>query len=274
VSLLNSITAQKNTLPPRVLIHGPEKIGKSTFFGGGTYGGQRHDGVERAVFIQTEDGLSGTHAQAFPLCNTYPDVLQQIGALGSEDHGYTAIVIDSVDWLEKLIVNHVVETSPEGKGGANATIETAHGGWGKGFGYVAREMQKVLDSLNYLRINKGMLIGLICHSQVVQYNDPLAEPYDRYELKLHQPKKSRGVRDMVSEWVDVIGFAQREVLVSRSTAADGQKIARGIAAPQSSPILHLTPQPGFIAGNRYGMAGKIQLSWAAFMAAYSQSTGV
>lgn len=251
---LKSIAKTKHAAPPRMLIHGPEKVGKSTF------------GAEAPapIFIRTEDGLNGIDAEAFPLAQSYQDVYDALAALCAEQHEYRSVVVDSADWLERLIHGKVLDTDPDGK----KTMEAAHGGYGKAYQVALTYWREVLGALDYLNKEKGMIVIVICHSVVVQFNDPEHEPYDRYEMKLHQPKKQTGARDMLCEWADVIGFAQRKIFVSKKDSASGDKVARGVNAGESNK-LHLVGSPAFVAGNRYSLPAEIDLHWSQFEAAMS-----
>lgn len=273
MSLLNEIKSQRAALPPRIIVHGPEKIGKTTFFGGGTYEGAAHPGADSAVFIQTEDGLTGSYANAFPLARSIDDVYAAIGALMQEEHQYKAVIIDSLDWLERLVFQRTIDLSPEKVAEINGTrqkatpvtMEVAHGGYGKAYGVALKLWSQILDGLNSLRA-KGMLIGMISHSKVVEFNDPTTEPYDRYELKLHSPRRNVGINDVTMEWADIIGFANRSVFVS-NVGDDKKKVNRAATGANAPRMLFVNGQPGFVAGNRFGMQD-VPLQWSAFLDEY------
>lgn len=76
--------------PPRVLIHGVAGIGKSTFAAS----------ADAPVFVLTEDGLGKLQVPHFPLATSYAEVAEALDALLEEDHAYSTVVVDSVDWLE------------------------------------------------------------------------------------------------------------------------------------------------------------------------------
>lgn len=259
---LASITKTKHASPPRMLIHGPEKVGKSTFFAGGPVNGVNHQGAPAPIFVRTEDGLNGIDTDAFPLAESYQEVLDALIALATDKHDYKTVVIDSADWLERLI--HAKVCADDNV----KTIELAGGGYGKGYTLALNHLREVLRALDYLNKERGMIVGVICHSIVAPFNDPINEPYDRFEMKLHQPKKSTGARDLLMEWADVIGFAQRRTLISQRQVADGGKVARGVNAPEANR-LHLVGSPAFVAGNRYSLPDVIDLNWQAFAEAMS-----
>lgn len=267
---LASIARTRHASPPRIVIYGPEKVGKSTFFAGGVVNGVVHESAPKPIFIRTEDGLNGLDVDAFPVAEQYSQVIEAITALAQEEHDYGTVVLDSADWLERLIHQAVIQSCPLEVRGTK-TMETAHGGYGKAYGIALAYWREVMAGLDYLNKQKAMVVGVICHSQVVTFNDPLAEPYDKWETKLHKPNKGTGARDLLSEWADVIGFAQREGYVRRQETTDGKQVARGVAAKGASNKLHLVGSPGFIAGNRYGLPEAIPLSWPAFAAALAKA---
>jgi len=259
---LNSIKKTKHASPPRMLIHGPEKCGKSTFYAGGLVNGAQHASAPAPIFVRTEDGLNGIDTDAFPLASSYQEVIDALTILATDKHDFKTAVIDSADWLEHLIHTKVCEDDNV------KTIELAGGGYGKGYTLALNHWREILRALDYLNKERGMIVGVICHSVVVAFNDPLHEPYDRFEMKLHQPKKSTGARDLLLEWADVIGFAQRKAFISQRDTASGEKVARGVNAPESNR-LHLIGSPAFVAGNRYSLPEEIDLNWQAFADAMS-----
>jgi hypothetical protein len=251
------------------VIFGPEKVGKSTFFAGGLVNGQVQASAPKPVFIRTEDGLNGLDVDAFPLAESYQQVREALTALAQEQHDYQTVVIDSADWLERLIHQHTIDTCTTDVRGIK-TMESAHGGYGKAYAIALSYWREVLSGLDYLNKQRGMVIGVICHSTVITVNDPfLPEPIDKWETKLHKPNKGTGARDLLSEWADVIGFAQRETFVSRKTTTDGKQVTRGTAPIGTSNKLHLVGSPGVVAGNRYSLPPVIDLSWTSFADALS-----
>src|SRR5262249_38388869 len=83
--------------PPRLMVYGTEGIGKSTFAAG----------APQPVFIQTEDGLDQIDCAHFPLATSYEDVVAALSELRTEAHDYESVVIDSLDWLERLLWDKV-----------------------------------------------------------------------------------------------------------------------------------------------------------------------
>lgn len=224
--------------PPRVLIYGTHGVGKTTLAAA----------APAPVFIQTEDGLGGIRAAKFPLATSYQDVLNSLGALYSEEHDFKTVVIDSLDWLETLIWQHVART------GGQASIEGF--GYGRGFTFAAERMREVIEGLTALREKRQMAVVLVAHAIVKRFDDPAQEPYDRYILKLHQKASA-----IVSEWVDVMGFASQEMVVQKTDVGFGKTVKRGLVV--GDHVLHLHRTPAFDAKSRYRAPEKVPLQWSA-----------
>jgi len=250
---LSLIESTRHSTPPRILLHGGEKVGKSTFMSQGP----------DPIFIRTEDGLNGINANAFPVSETFEQVVDAVAALMHQEHNYKMVVIDSADWLERLIHEKVCRDDNV------KSIELAGGGYGKGYGIALNHWRTLLKNLDYLNKTKKMAVGIICHSIVVSFNDPEHEPYDRYEMKLHQPKKGTGAKDLLCEWADIIGFANAKIYVNKR-GDKGKEVKRGIASGESNK-LNLIGSPAFVAGNRYGLPPQLDLNWNDFANALKKS---
>ena len=75
------------------MLYGTHGIGKSTF------GAM----AEKPIFVPTEDGLADIDCESFPLARSLGEVMAALESLYSGDHDYRTVVIDSLDWLERLI---------------------------------------------------------------------------------------------------------------------------------------------------------------------------
>ena len=93
MSWMSKVHRGKAAKPPRILLYGVEGIGKSTF---GSL-------APKPIYIQTEDGLDEIDCDKFPLATTYNDVVGALTELRAEQHDYETVVIDSLDWLERLV---------------------------------------------------------------------------------------------------------------------------------------------------------------------------
>jgi hypothetical protein len=227
-------------------VYGEHKIGKSTF-------AAQADG---AIFIPTEDGQDNVEAQAFPLCKAWQDILTCITTLYNEDHNYKTAVLDTADWAERLAHKRVAEDKEK------SSIEDI--GYGKGYVFAADLFNEMFDGLNALRQKKGMDIIILCHAEIRRFDDPMADSYDRYQLKLHKL-----VGKILQEWCDVIGFAQQESRVSKED--QGFKKTRTRAETIDRRVLRLNPSAAYDAGNRYDLPETVELIWSEFKAALDKA---
>jgi hypothetical protein len=242
---LTSIKKTKHQSPPRIVIHGREKVGKSSVAAS----------APNPIFIPTEDGLNGIDAQAFPVCKSYQDVLDAIKALATESHEFKTVVIDSADWLETLIHDHICRLD------GVSDISKASGGFHRGFGTAANVMKDLLGKLDDLNKRLGMIIIVICHSTVLQSKDPESESYDIATLKLHKAASA-----VLAEWGDVLGYARYPIIISKNTDGDFKARDKGLSVMNE---LIIGKSASCLSGNRYGLPTKIPLSWQAFEQAFA-----
>lgn len=242
---LDSLVSTKHQAPPRIVLHGVEGVGKSTF---GAC-------MPNPVFIQTEDGLSGIEANAFPLAKTFVEVMQALTVLIEDEHNFETVCVDSLDWLERLIWDYVCEV--EGK----KSIEEI--GYGKGYIIAVNYWREFLDLLDRLRNEKKMSVCLLCHTMVKNFKSPEVEPYDRYELALHKTSNA-----IVREWCDVLGFANWRVHTTATDQGFNKKAVRGVTTGER--LLHLVEKPAWQAKNRFNLPETVALDYNQFIAAFNQ----
>ncbi len=249
-SPLGAITSGRSRLPPRILLYGIEKIGKSTLAAS----------APKPIFIQTEDGLGEIDCDRFPLATNYEQVTANIEALINHPHEYQTAVIDSGDWLERLIYDRTCKDSNV------ASIELAAGGYGKGYAIALGYWRNILEMLDACR-ERGMVVIVICHAIVEKFDDPDSASYDRYSPKLH--KKTSG--PLLTEWADAVLFATRKIRVA--VEKEGMKkraTATPIGKSGGDRFLRCVGSPSCVAGNRYSMPDEIPLGWAELEAAMSK----
>lgn len=242
ISLASISKTTRNSLPPRVVVHGAQKVGKSTFAAG----------AYKPVFLPLEDGLSGIETSSFPLLKSYDEVDQALNSLLNDQHDFGTAVVDSTDWLEPHIWTHVCK--------ANNWQSIEQPGYGRGYVEANHVWRDFLDKLNRLRMERSMSVILIAHSAVKRFEAPDSDSFDRYELKMQ-----RGALGLIVEWADIIGFAQEEVAIKKEKLAGDNIRARGVSTGRR--VMHTNAKPSFIAGNRYGMPDTIDLSWDALVGA-------
>ncbi len=243
---LASLKKTGTARPPRIVLYGTHGIGKSTFAAQ----------APEPVFIQTEEGLDAVSATAFPLCQSFDDILECIGVLAGESHDFQTVVLDSADWAEQLIQKRVAQDNNV------KTIDAI--GYGRGYKAAADYWRQLLDGFDHLRTDKNMQVILLAHSQVRRFDDPLADPYDRYQLDLHH-----GSTSLVSEWCDIMMFANQQYSTVKSDVGFNQKVTRAVGT--GNRVLYTQERPGWQAKSRWPLPDTLPLDYGKFAEALGNS---
>lgn len=238
---LASVKRGATAAPMRVLLYGPEGIGKTTF------------GAESPapIFVGTEDGFGLLDVARFPEPRSWRDVTDALLVLEREKHDYRTLVLDSLDWLEPLVWAEVCRT------GGKRSIEDF--GYGKGYVAALDTWRALLAQCDRLRRAKGMHVVLLAHAKVARFNNLEGSDYDRFTLKIHE--KAAGV---AKEWCDAVLFANfTGVLVAK----DDSGKSKGKAVGTPTRIVYTERRAAFEAKNRYALPPELPLSWPDFEAA-------
>ena len=240
---LSSIIKGVQPEPFRLLIHGTEGIGKSTF------AAQAPD----PIFITTEDGVGRIDVPRFPLAESFDAVTGHLNDLLNEKHDYQTVVIDSIDWLEKLAVQKVLEKHKD-----KTTL--AEFDYGKGYAMLIPLFEQIIDLLNRLRRLRKMNVVLIAHTRMEKVEDPNGASYDQYA-----PRLDKRVNGLTKEWSDIIGFATHAIVKSEATKGDKRTIAKSIKDKDGNDrVLILESTPAIVAKSRYALPDKMPLDGEAF----------
>jgi hypothetical protein len=239
MSAIASILTGAKPGPRRMLVYGTAGIGKSTFA----------TCAPSPIVIQTEDGLNEIDCHKFPVATSLAEVMASLGALYNEDHPYRTVVIDSMDWLERLIWAKVCADRQA------ATIEDI--GYGKGYTFAIQHWRDVLDGLTALRERRGMTVVLIAHARIERFENPETEAYDRYVPRLHKTASA-----LVSEWCDEVLFATYRVFTKATEEGFNQKRVQGLGSGER--VLRATERPSHLAKNRLNLPDELPLAWSEF----------
>lgn len=241
--MLDTIIQGITNEPPRVVLYGTEGIGKSTFAAN----------APKPIFLQTENGLGRIDCHKLPLINEWSVMQNQLHAIYSQEHDYQTLVVDSLDWLEKLIWNDVAST--------NMVDSIEKIGYGKGYKFALKHWAEFLNMLDAIRNERGMAIVLIAHAKVERFEDPEVQGYDRYTLRLHKEADAT-----LREWADAVLFATVKMRIEKEDLGFNKTrtIAKGIGSGGGERILRTVGSPACVAKNRYGIPGDIPLAWDEF----------
>jgi len=245
MSYLNQVVSGKLQENKLIMLYGPEGVGKSTF------GAQ----CEKPIFMGSERGTSNLDVHRLPEVGSWKQVFDMFKELTEADHGYKTLVVDTLDWLEPIMYEHLLEVHNK------KVIEDVGGGYGKWVNIVCNEWRKVMGAINLLRDKVDVLV--LAHSQVKGFHDPMqAESYDRYQLKLHCQQAST----LWKEYVDCLLFANYEVFVKK----EGVKAK---AFGDGERVVHTTRMPSYDAKNRYGLPDQMEMNAQVVMSLINQSCG-
>lgn len=240
MSLLKNVAKGRQVRPRRTVIYGTHGVGKSTFAAK----------FPVPIFIQTEDGCADLDVAKLPLCQDLMTAVGAIVELGGGGHEYKTLVIDSIDWLEKLIWKRVCEA--EGK---KAITDFAYG---SGYGKAASMFADILQALNCCR-DIGMNVVLISHSEIKRFENPEGDSYDRYCPKLH-----RDTAALMQEWADEVLFVNWKVNVRKTDQGGFNKDGRGVGVGGDERVMKTTERPGFLAKNRLSMPEEIPFDYESY----------
>lgn len=229
------IISGKINKPQKVVIYGPEGIGKSTFA----------TQFPKPLFIDTEGSTIHLDVDRLPRPTSWQMLSQYIKNLKGDTMGYQTLVIDTADWAERRCEEHICQSY--GKAG----IEDF--GFGKGYIYVKEEFGRLLDNLSDL-IDAGMNVVLTAHSIIRKFELPEETgAYDRYELKLGQ-KAGNQCAALVKEWADMVLFANYKEIVI--TTKDNKKKVSG-----GKRVMYTTHNPCWDAKNRHGLPDELPFDY-------------
>ena len=252
MTLMERINTGRRHTPPRLLIYGTEGIGKST----------TASQAPNPIFVPTEDGLDQIDCASFPLATKLADVESALKSLINEKHDFETVVIDSVDWLERLVWDVLCEQY------GVSSIEKVDGGYAKGYTHALTHWRKVLADLNTLRTQRGMCVILLAHAKVEKFEDPEASAYDRYS-----PRLNKHAAALITEWSDAVLFATRKFRVEADTGNFNRErhVAHAIGRDGGERVLRTVGGPSCVAKNRFNLAAELPLDWNSILAGITSS---
>lgn len=198
------------------------------------------------VFIRAEDGMQSIpeseRPDAFPVISDPKDLWDQLTALINEEHDYKTVVVDSVTALERLFIQHVVDSDSK----KPKSINQALGGYGAGLAAVASMHQRVRKAAGLLNA-KGIHVVFIAHADTVTIELPDQDPYTRYDLRLGKRSTAPYVDD-----VDLVGYLKLETF----TTGDGE---RKKAISDGTRVLVAYTTAANVSKNRYHISDDLEV---------------
>jgi len=217
----------------KVVIYGPEGIGKSTFAAQ----------FPNPVFIDTEGSTKHMDVARTPKPSSWSMLLEQVKYFKANPREYDTLVIDTADWAEQLCAREICAKAQK------TGIEDFS--YGKGYVYLEEEFGRLLNALEDI-IELGINVVFTAHAQMRKFEQPdEMGSYDRWEMKLE--KKTA---PLLKEWADMLLFANYKTYVVKTD--DKKNKAQG-----GKRVMYTSHHPCWDAKNRHGLEPEIDFSYAA-----------
>ena len=221
----------------KVVVYGPEGIGKSTFA----------SKFPDTLFIDTEGSTKRLNVRRFEKASSWELLKSQVDYVCKTKPCKT-LIIDTIDWAEQLCIDSVC--AAHGKKG----IEDF--GYGNGYVYEKEEFGKFLNLLEEV-ISAGIHVVLTAHAILRKFEQPdEMGAYDRWELKLGK-KTTNLIAPMVKEWADMVLFANYKTI---SVAID--KEGKKHKAQGGRRVMYTCHHPCWDAKNRDGLPDEADFDYS------------
>ncbi len=254
MGILDNIQPNSGPRALKVVIHGENGIGKTTFAAS----------APRPLILAAEDGIGVLNApmlrirSADDLQMALTELVQGLhpgtGFRGGQ-RPFDTVVIDSLDALEAMIWKKVCET------GRKQNIEDF--GYGKGYTYALQKWAEIRDQLQAIN-DCGVHTVAVAQSNNKTNNDPVYGSYNRTILRLHE--KAAG---LWRDWADIMGFATQRLVLKGDDKGAPRAVAMG------DRVLEIGASPAYWSKNRFNMPATLPLSWAAmeqnYLAAFQRT---
>lgn len=240
-----NITSGKVEAPQKVVVYGPEGIGKTTLAAA----------FPNPLFIDTEGGTNHFDVRrADPSPTSWSMLVGYVGEVAAAGPGLcSTLVVDTADWAERLCVEHVCAK--------NGWQSIEGPGYGKGYKCVNEEFGRLLDRLSDC-VQAGVNVVVCAHARISKFEQPdELGTYDRWTMKLiDTPKASNAA--MLKEWADMVLLCNYETIIVKPDKSDGghAKAAGG------KRVMYAEHTPAWDAKNRHGLPAKMPLDYAAIAA--------
>jgi len=232
-----NITTGKVAKAQKVVLYGPEGIGKSSFAAQ----------FPEPLFSDTEGSTNNMDVARMDKPTSLTFLYQQIEFV-KQNRPCKTFVIDTIDWAERLAIDFVTSR-------ANKESITSFG-YGEGFIQLEEEIGKLLNKLSDL-VEIGINVVLNAHSKITKFEQPdEMGAYDRYELKLGN-KTTAKTAALVKEWADMVLFMNYKTY-SVATDDKGKK-HKGQGGVRT---IYANHHPAWDAKNRHGLPNEFPMEYS------------
>ena len=232
----------------KVVIYGPEGIGKSTFA----------SKFPDPVFIDTEGSTNDMDVARLPRPTSWIMLLEELQYVEKNPGVCKTLVIDTIDWAESMCIRHICDKHRK------SGIEDF--GYGNGYIYTKEEFGRFLNKLTDV-IETGVNVVLTAHAQLRKFEQPdEMGAYDRWELKLGKKTQSQ-TSPLVKEWADMLLFCNYKTY---SIAVDDK--GKKHKAQGGKRVMYTCHHPCWDAKNRYNLPDECELDYGVIAGIIEQTT--
>lgn len=222
----------------KVVIYGPEGIGKSTFA----------SKFPDPVFIDTEGSTKEMDVARFEKPSSWTMLMDQVEYVHTHPDACRTLVIDTIDWAEMMCIEFICDKHH--KDGLESF------GYGNGYVYTKEEFGRFLNKLSDV-VDAGVNVVLTAHAQIRKFEQPdEMGAYDRWELKLGK-KTSSQTSPLVKEWSDLLLFSNYKTY---SVASDDK--GKKHKAQGGKRVMYTSHHPCWDAKNRYGLPDECDFDYS------------
>ena len=240
----------------KIVVYGPEGIGKSTFA----------SRFPDPLFIDTEGSTKDMDVARFEAPSSWTMLLEQVRYVKFHPEICRTLVIDTADWAEMRCIDHIcARFHKDGLEEFGHICARFHKdgleefGYGKGYVYVQEEFGRLLNLLEEI-VGLGIHVVMTAHAKMRKFEQPdEMGAYDRWEMKL-----SKNVSPMVKEWADMVLFANYKTHVVK---VDGKNKAQG-----GRRVIYTTHHSCWDAKNRYGLEDELPFEYSSIAGVMEEST--
>lgn len=210
---------------PKLMLYGLSGVGKSSLAAK----------LKKPIFLDFEGGLNylgvDRSAQYTDLVEFYKDLVELYRKAESGKREYDTIVIDSVDWLVRKVVEKAAGID---KDNLTETLNRSNGGYGNGKQVLENHIRtKLLPTL--VALNKlGYGICLVAHAERKDLMDA-----DGVDIERLAPKIDVNTMNVFVEWCDNVFYLKN---------VNGER------------YLSLEGDSNVLAKNRLGLTGEVKLA--------------
>lgn len=235
------IRTKGQQLPSRMIVHGVEGVGKTSFAANApapiVLMSKGETGLETLI-----DNRQLAETPHFPECMSWSDALGSVESLLTEEHPHKTLVIDTINGLERLCHEHVCQRDYNGDWGKSGFTS-----YMQGYDVACADWRVLLALLDRLREEKRMGIIGLCHTKVTAFRNPEGADFDRFQPAVHAK-----TWELTHRWADTVLFANYYVATEKQ---DGRNKGKG----GQNRVLYTVRHAAYDAKNRAGLPEEIEM---------------